>query len=151
MRGPRFGQAGLRALLGVPDRPLLCTAIKPMGLGPEALAELAYRLALGGIDLIKDDHGLADQPFCPFDERVPRCAAAVARANRETGRRVLYVPNVTAPALAISRRARLARDAGAGGLLFCPGLAGLDAMRALADDDDPGPTDPEPPGLPGQL
>ena len=35
----------------------------------------------------------------------------------------------------IGRRARLARDAGAGGLLFCPGLAGLDAMRALADDD----------------
>jgi ribulose-bisphosphate carboxylase large chain len=32
-------------------------------------------------------------------------------------------------------RARRARDAGAGGLLFCPGLAGLDTLRMLADDD----------------
>jgi ribulose-bisphosphate carboxylase large chain len=134
-RGPRFGQAGLRTLVDVQDRPLLCTAIKPMGLSPTALAELAYRLALGGIHLIKDDHGLSDQPFCRFDERVQRCAEAVERANRETGQRCLYLPNVTAPAGEILSRARFARDAGAGGLLCCPGLAGFDAMRVLADDD----------------
>jgi ribulose-bisphosphate carboxylase large chain len=132
--GPRFGIGGLRRLLDVPDRPLLCTALKPMGLSAQALAQLAYNLALGGIDLIKDDHGLADQPFSPFAERVPRCAEAVACANRETGRRCLYLPNVTAPAAAVLPRARAARDAGAGGLLFCPGLAGLDAMRGLASD-----------------
>ena len=136
--GPRFGIAGLRRLLGVPDRPLLCTALKPMGLSSRALAQLAYELALGGIDLIKDDHGLADQPFSPFDERVPRCAETVARANRETGRRCLYLPNVTASATAVQARARAAREAGAGGLLFCPGLAGFDAMRALAADADLG-------------
>ncbi|KAA6184154.1 ribulose 1,5-bisphosphate carboxylase large subunit [Thiohalocapsa marina] len=134
-RGPRFGIAGLRERLGVHQRPLLCTAIKPMGLSPAQLADLAYRLALGGIDLIKDDHGLADQPFCRFDERVQRCAEAVSRANRETGQQALYLPNVTGPFADISRRAHLARGAGAGGLLFCPGLAGLDSMRSLADDD----------------
>jgi ribulose-bisphosphate carboxylase large chain len=106
-----------------------------MGLSPGALADLAYRLALGGIDLIKDDHGLADQPFCPFDERVRRCAVAVQRANAETGGTSVYLPNVTAPAAEIPRRARFAKEAGAGGLLFCPGLAGLDTMRTLADDD----------------
>ncbi len=135
-RGPRFGQAGLRELLGVHDRPLLFTAIKPMGLSPRALADLAYRLALGGIHLIKDDHGLTDQRFCPFDERVRRCAEAVDRASRETGNRCLYLPNVTAPAGEMMRRARFARDAGAGGLLCCPGLTGFDAMRLLADDDE---------------
>jgi ribulose-bisphosphate carboxylase large chain len=134
-RGPRFGSAGLRQLLDIHDRPLLCTALKPMGLSPQALAELAYTLALGGIDLIKDDHGLANQPFCRFDERVARCAEAVQRANRETGKHCLYLPNVTAPAGQIAQRAQQARALGAGGLLFCPGLAGLDSMRALADDD----------------
>lgn len=134
-RGPRFGIAGLRDLLGVADRPLLCTALKPMGLDPVALATMAGRLARGGIDLIKDDHGLSDQTFCRFDERVARCAEAVARANQATGRRSLYLPNVTAPFDAILPRARRALAAGAGGLLFCPGLGGLDALRALADDD----------------
>ena len=38
-RGPRFGRPGLRALLGVPHRPLLCTALKPLGLSAEGLAD----------------------------------------------------------------------------------------------------------------
>lgn len=135
-RGPRFGRAGLRELTGVTDRPLLSTALKPMGLAPVDLAELAYRFALGGIDLIKDDHGLTNQSFCPFEERIQRCAEAVARANRKTGLRCLYVPNITAGPQEQTRRARLARQAGAGGVLVCPGLCGLDAMRAVADDDE---------------
>ena len=134
-RGPRFGRPGLRALLGVPHRPLLCTALKPLGLSAEGLADLAYRFALGGIEIVKDDHGLADQGFAGFQERVGLCAEAVARANRETGCRAIYAPNVTAPADQLPARARFAKAHGAGGLLVAPGLTGLDAMRCLADDD----------------
>jgi ribulose-bisphosphate carboxylase large chain len=111
-RGPRFGRSGLRDLLDVHDRPLLSTALKPMGLAPVDLGELAYRFALGGIDLIKDDHGLTNQTFCPFQERVKYCADAVARANRETGMRCLYVANITAPPEEMFRRARQAKAAG---------------------------------------
>ena len=133
--GPRFGRAGLRALCDAPERPLLCTALKPMGLSPTQLADLAYQLALGGVDLVKDDHGLADQRFCPFRERVARCAEAVHRANAETGGRTLYLPNVSGDADRLLRRADFARGAGAGGLLVAPGLVGFDAMRGLAADD----------------
>ncbi len=134
-RGPRFGRKGLRELTGVTERPLLSTALKPMGLAAVDLAELAYRFALGGIDLIKDDHGLTNQTFCPFEERLARCTEAVAKANRQTGGRSLYLPNVTASPEEMLRRARAARQAGAGGLLICPGICGLDAMRAVADDE----------------
>ena len=95
---------------------------------------MAYACALGGMDLIKDDHGLCDQPFCRFEERVTLCAQAVARANQQTGLSCLYVANVTAPADQILERARFASEAGAGGLLFSPGLTGFDAMRQVADD-----------------
>lgn len=134
-KGPRFGQQGIRDLLGVPERPLLCTALKPMGLSPEQLAHIAYQCALGGIDIIKDDHGLADQPFCRYEERVERCAEAVARANQETGQHAIYMPNVTAPADQLLDRALFAKQAGAGGLLIAPGLTGMDGIRMLADDD----------------
>ena len=134
-RGPRFGVGGLRELLGVCDRPLLSTAIKPMGLSPAELAEFAYQFALGGIDLIKDDHGLADQTFCRFDQRVRLLSDAVNRANSETGLRCLYLPNVTAPADQIVDRAHLAKEAGAGGCLVAPGIVGFDTMRRIADDD----------------
>ena len=135
-KGPRFGRAGIRALTGVSDRALLGSAIKPMGLPAAALAALAYQLALGGIDIIKEDHGLTDQPFAPFAERVPRCAEAVARANRETGYHCLYVPNVTSPVDRIAARVRQAKDWGAGGVMVAPGLAGWDTLRLLAEDDE---------------
>lgn len=134
-RGPRFGVRGVRERLRAPARPLLATALKPMGLPAATLADIAYRFALGGIDIIKDDHGLADQPFTPFRERVERCAEAVARANRETGGHCLYLPNVTAPADRVLEHARFAKQAGAGGFLVSPGLVGLDTPRRLADDD----------------
>lgn len=134
-RGPRFGRAGLREFLKVPSRPLLCTALKPMGMSVAQLADLAYQLALGGIDIVKDDHGLADQPFSPYQERVVACAHAVARANGETGGSSIYAPNITAPAPSVTERALFAKQHGAGALLICPGVTGLDAMRAVADDD----------------
>jgi ribulose-bisphosphate carboxylase large chain len=135
-RGPRFGKAGLRALLGVPSRPLLCTAIKPMGLSVKALAQMAYEFALGGIDLIKDDHGINDQPFSPFADRVQAVVESVGRANQETGERCLYLPTILGPMERVHTLARQAKQFGAGGLLILPGLLGLDTMRMLADDDD---------------
>lgn len=134
-RGPRYGKEGLRQLLGAKDRPLLFTALKPMGLTNEELAELAYKFALGGIDIIKDDHGLSNQPFSPFEERVRLCAAAVHRANQETGFHSIYMPNVTAGYKEVHQRAQNAKELGAGGLLISPGLTGLDAMREVAEDD----------------
>ena len=134
-RGPRFGTQGFREVLQVWDRPLLCTAIKPMGLSPADLAEMAYRCALGGIDIIKDDHGITDLAFCPFEERVSKVAEAVDRANRQTGLHCVYAANITGPADRILERALFARKAGATALLISPALTGFDAMRMVADDD----------------
>ena len=136
--GPRFGRLGLRRLVGVKGRVLLCTALKPMGLSVPELAGLAQRFALGGIDIIKDDHGLADQSFSGFGERVERCVWEVSRANRTTAGRCIYVPNVTAGGSRMKERALLAKQAGAGGLLVAPGLAGYGAMAELAADDEIG-------------
>jgi len=134
--GPRFGRDGWRKMLGAALRPLLCSAIKPMGMSAHECADLAGRLALGGIDIIKDDHGLTDQPFCRFEERVGRCAEAIQKANAETGMKCVYMANVTAPQDEVFHRARVAKNAGAGALLISPGLTGYDMMRLLAEDDD---------------
>src|ERR1700730_12683565 len=56
--GPRHGLRAWREGVGAGRRALTCTALKPQGLPPETLAELARRVAPGGIDYIKDDHGL---------------------------------------------------------------------------------------------
>ena len=134
-KGPRFGRAGLRQRSGVQNRPLICTALKPMGLAPAELAGQAYTFALGGIDFIKDDHGLSDQPFCRYEDRVAACAEAVARANQVTGFRCAYFPNISGPADMVVHRALQAKELGAGGVLVCPALVGLDVMRLIAEGD----------------
>jgi len=131
-KGPGFGIQGIRQLVGVENRPLLCTALKPMGLPVDALAQLAYTFAMGGVDMIKDDHGLADQPFAPYNERVQRCSEAVRKANRQTGGNCLYIPNLSAPSHQIIEKALWAKECGAGGLMVAPGLTGFDTMRMVA-------------------
>lgn len=131
--GPRFGAEGVRERLGVYGRPLAFTALKPMGLPPEALAEEAYQCALGGIDLIKDDHGLLDQPFASYRQRVERVSAAVRRANGETGGHTAYIPNVSGSLRALEDRLQLAVDCGCGGVMVSPGLMGFDMIGYAAE------------------
>ncbi|MDR2661762.1 MAG: ribulose 1,5-bisphosphate carboxylase large subunit [Treponema sp.] len=132
--GPRFGVEGLRRLLGVSGRPLVFSAIKPLGLSPGDMGKLAGQFAEGGVDLIKDDHGLSNQVFAPFEERVKRCAGAVAEANAKNGTKTIYLPNVTAPADRVLEKARRAKELGAGGLIISPALTGFDALRLAASE-----------------
>ncbi|HCZ07400.1 MAG: S-methyl-5-thioribulose 1-phosphate isomerase [Thermotogota bacterium] len=132
--GPRFGVEGLREILGVKERPLIATAIKPMGLTSEELAEMAYKLAKGGVDIIKDDHGLADQDFSPFAERVSKVLKAVDKANQETGGKTLYAPNVTANESTMMKRALIAKEMGVKALLVAPALVGFGSVQLLSQE-----------------
>ena len=132
--GPGFGAAGIRSAVNAHQGPLLCTALKPMGSSPAELAAACEAFARGGIDIIKDDHGLADQPPAPFNERVARCQEALERGNAATGRSSRYFPNVTAPAHRLAERLEIARAAGCQGVLISPWLVGLDTMRWARDE-----------------
>ena len=134
-RGPAFGIKGLRDHLRIDGRALSATALKPMGTDPEGLAQFCRSFAAGGIDLIKDDHGLADQPYAPFDERVRACVRAVEESAQQTGRCSYYFPNVTASSDEAVRRYRRADELGADGVLLCPHLTGLELMHRLARMD----------------
>jgi ribulose-bisphosphate carboxylase large chain len=129
--GPRFGIDGIRHLVGVYDRPLLASALKPRGLAPEALAALAGKFALGGGDIVKDDQNLVDD-FESFKQRVALCASAVARANDRTGRQCLYFPHVSAPVGQIERFLDYVCALGLHGVLMCPMVVGLETAGALA-------------------
>ena len=130
--GPRYGAKGMRERTKRHTGPLLCTVLKPVGLRPGELAELAYQCALGGVDLIKDDHSFGMQKWAPFESRVEAIAAAVAKANAETGNSTLYAPSMNCSLDKFEERARFAVQAGAGAYLVMPGLTGWDSIRFLA-------------------
>jgi len=132
--GPRLGIEGLRAMAGSPARPLVATAVKPMGLGAAELADICARFARGGIDIIKDDHGLANQPSAPYYERVARSQEAVTGAAAASGTRSVYFPNVSAPWPHMMERSEYARAQGCPGVLVNPMITGLDAIHSIADE-----------------
>ena len=132
--GPRHGLAGLRARVGAGRRPLTATAIKPQGLPVPALADLAHRLALGGLDFIQDDHSHADQAFSPFFSRVPAIAAAVQRAAAETGHPTRYVPMLCGDWGRMQDQLQLARDCGIDTVMMAPMLSGVATLQAIAQN-----------------
>ena len=134
--GPRFGIDGIRKLAGVTGRALTCTALKPQGTPVEKLAQLARTFALAGIDVIKDDHGIANQSYGPFAQRVPAVQKAITAANRETGGRTLYAPTFSGGPRALGEQTRIAKDSGVQMALVAPMLVGLPAFVELQVDLD---------------
>ena len=129
--GPRFGIAGIRALTGVQARPLTCTALKPQGSPVEHLARLAGTFARAGIDVIKDDHGIANQGPAPFERRVPAVMRAIQEANDDTGGNALYAPTFSGGLDALRSQARIAKEHGVKLALVAPMLVGIPAFVEL--------------------
>ena len=129
--GPRFGLDGLRTLLATGPRPLTCTALKPQGSTVAELAELARAFAEAGIDIIKDDHGLADQHSTPFRARVEAVQRAIDGANRASGHRTLYAPSLTGGPSRQREQLHIARAAGVGAVLIAPMISGCGALQEL--------------------
>lgn len=132
-RGPNWGIHGLRRLLKAEERPLLATALKPMGSTDDELAAAAAAFARGGGDIVKDDQNLVDATRTDFERRVSRIAAAVARENARSGRTCLYFPHLSAPQEELEDRLRFVLGRGLKGVLICPAIVGLDTMRSLAE------------------
>lgn len=128
--GAPFGIGGIRRILGVHGRALIGGIVKPkIGLSPQQVADVCKEMADGGVDFIKDDEILADQPWCPLAERV----RAVAKALK--GYKVLYAPCITGDGRDITRKARMARNEGATALhlnLWC-GLGAFYAVRKVVN------------------
>jgi ribulose-bisphosphate carboxylase large chain len=135
--GPRFGIDGLRRLVGLDDQPpraLTCAALKPQGMSPGELAELAHTFAAAGIDIVKDDHGLADQGYSPFVERVAACQRAIEAANRATGGSSRYAPSLVGRPAALAERAAIAAAEGVSVVLLAPMLVGVGTFCELVED-----------------
>lgn len=128
---PHIGLAGLREWARATGRALTCSALKPQGLSPARLAELAVRFARGGIDYIKDDHGLADQAYSPF---AARCEA-VMNALRAEGLAARYVPSLSGDLDALRTQMSVAREHGIDTVMVQPMIMGLSNFAKLAGEN----------------
>jgi ribulose-bisphosphate carboxylase large chain len=132
-KGPKFGIEDARKILGVFDRPLVGTIVKPkVGLDPAGTAAVAAAAVRGGLDLVKDDETLTDQVFCPLVPRVEAVMSALDRVEKETGKKAFYAVNVTSGADQILERAEMAVDHGANMVMVDVLTAGFSALEVLS-------------------
>jgi ribulose-bisphosphate carboxylase large chain len=132
--GPRFGIEGIRRWLDVPARALTCTALKPQGLSPTELAALCSTFAAAGIDVIKDDHGIANQSYSPFAARVQACQDAVNEVARQTGKRACYAPSLSGGPRQLAEQLKVVAGEGVRMVLAAPMIMGLPVFHEIVRD-----------------
>ena len=137
-KGPKFGIDGIRKLLNVPERPVVNNMIKPCtGWTPEQGAKMAYEVAVGGVDIIKDDELLpADSDFNHIEDRVKAIMGSIKRAYEETGEHTLYTVNITDDVSKLKDNAKRALDAGANALMINYYTVGFSAAKMITDDPE---------------
>lgn len=112
--GPSYTLDDMRKYLGVYDRPILGTIIKPkMGLTSAEYAEVCYDFWVGGGDFVKNDEPQANQDFCPYDKMVAHVKEAMDKAVKKTKQKKVHSFNVSAPDFdEMIRRCELIKNAG---------------------------------------
>jgi len=132
-KGPQFGIEGIRELLKVKDRPLIGAIIKPnLGLSPERTAEVVSILAKAGFDFVKDDEVCVNPDICSLKQRVKLVAQTLDKIQQQSGKKMLYMANVTSDFSTLGKAAEIAISSGANGLMidpFCIGLSSIDYLR----------------------
>ncbi|MHA1378227.1 MAG: type III ribulose-bisphosphate carboxylase [Candidatus Helarchaeota archaeon] len=135
-KGPQFGIEGVRKLLKIKERPLVGTIIKPkIGLNPEEHSRVAYEAWSGGVDFVKDDENLTDQAFNPFYERVEQTLEALDKAEKDTGEKKNYAPNISAPYNEMIKRAEFVRDNGGKCVMIDIITCGFSALQSFIEED----------------
>lgn len=133
-KGPRYGIPGVRKLLKVKKRPLVGTIVKPkLGLSWKQHAGVAYEAWVGGCDIVKDDENLSSQVFNPFNKRIVETLKMRDKAEKETGERKVYMPNITAETLEMLERGQFVKDHGGRYIMVDIITAGWSGLQTVRD------------------
>ena len=134
-KGPKFGIDGLRKLLNIPERPLLNNMVKPCtGHTADVAADLVYKAAVGGCDVVKDDELISNPSFNTLEERIVKVMEAVDKADSEKGEKTLYTINITTKFPEMFEYADKMIELGANALMINYLTTGFEALRQIAED-----------------
>ncbi|MGM0844886.1 MAG: 2,3-diketo-5-methylthiopentyl-1-phosphate enolase [Bacillota bacterium] len=137
--GPAFGIDGIRGILNKYDSPLLMSIFKSViGKDLEYFSDQLRDQALGGIDLVKDDEILFDNPLTPFTKRIAKAKSVLDDVYSETGHRTIYAVNLSGKTFDLKDKAKRAKESGADLLLFNVFAYGLDVLQSIREDNEIG-------------
>ena len=137
-KGPHFGNAGIRKMMGIKKRPLTGAVPKPkIGFSAKEHADVGYETWMGGFDFVKDDENLTSTAFNRFNDRVKYLTKLRDKAEKETGEKKSAFLNITADVETMKKRVDLLSE---NGWNYCmidvvvAGTAGVMTMRDYCSD-----------------
>jgi ribulose-bisphosphate carboxylase large chain len=134
--GPKYGIEGIRKIMKIKQRPLVGTIIKPkLGLRTEDHAKVAFEAWIGGCDIVKDDENLTSQYFNPFEKRIRETLKMRNRAEKETGEKKIYMPNITAETNEMIKRARFVKKQGGEYIMIDIITCGFSSLQTICDEE----------------
>ncbi|MBT4055882.1 ribulose 1,5-bisphosphate carboxylase, partial [Candidatus Peregrinibacteria bacterium] len=109
--GPAYTLRDLKKYLGIGNRPILGTIVKPkIGLKPVEFAKVCYEFWAGGGDFVKFDEPQADQVFAPFKDVIREVNKQMRKVVKETGHKKVFSINISASDLdTMIERAKVVR------------------------------------------
>lgn len=134
-KGPQLGLDGIRKVIGVKDRPLIGSIVKPkIGLSSKEHAKVAYECFLGGVDLVKDDENLTDQNFNRFNVRVKETLRLAKKAAKKTRGKNICAFNVTSETGEMIKRAKFIKKSGGSCAMVDIVTLGFGAIQSLREE-----------------
>jgi len=137
-KGPQFGIEGIRRIMKIEKRPITATVPKPkIGWTTQEYAEEAYKIWVGGVDLLKDDENFTSLKINKFEDRVKELFKVRDKVENETGERKGYLINITSHTNDMIKRAKLVAEHGGEFVMIdiiTTGWAALQTMREVCED-----------------
>lgn len=133
-KGPKFGINGVKKLLGIHDRPILGTIVKPkVGLNEIQHAAVCKEAWMGGLDVVKDDENLTSMVFNNFEKRISATLKERDKIEQETGEKKIYMPNITAKVSIMKDRADIVHNSGGEYVMVDILTVGFSALQEIRD------------------
>jgi len=133
-KGPKFGINGVKKLLGIHDRPILGTIVKPkVGLNEIQHAAVCKEAWMGGLDVVKDDENLTSMVFNNFEKRISATLKERDKIEQETGEKKIYMPNITAKVSIMKDRADIVHNLGGEYVMVDILTVGFSALQEIRD------------------
>ncbi len=133
-KGPKFGIRGTRDKIGVFDRPIIGTIVKPsVGLSPQATAERVKTFIHAGLDFIKDDELMGDAPHSPFEKRVDLVMHEINRYADKTGKKPMFAFNISGDMDDMLRRHDYVLEKGGTCIMVSVNWVGISGVVAVSN------------------
>jgi len=138
-KGPKFGIDGIYNYMGLNSqrRPIVLNMIKPcLGYSASEGASIFKQIAMGGVDIIKDDELFADTKYSSIRDRVHFYKKAAKEVYEQTGHLTRYCVNITDRFDKVIEHAKIAVEEGADFLMVNFVAVGISILQILSENDE---------------